>query len=73
MYGIFTYIWLNFMVNVGKYTSPMDPLGTPSITWVDLLGPNSILPIFLGLQQEAGEKSSIYRRGFPPPFSTEAC
>ena len=20
MYGIFTYIWLNFMVNVGKYT-----------------------------------------------------
>ena len=25
--GIFTYIWLKFMVNVGKYTSPMDPLG----------------------------------------------
>ena len=22
MYGIFTYIWLTFMVNVGKYTSP---------------------------------------------------
>ena len=22
--GIFTYIWLNFMVNVGRYTSPMD-------------------------------------------------
>ena len=20
------YIWLNFMVNVGKYTSPMDPI-----------------------------------------------
>ena len=22
MYGIFTYIWLAFMVNVGKYTPP---------------------------------------------------
>ena len=28
MYGIFTYIWLMFMVNVGKYTSLMDPYGT---------------------------------------------
>ena len=28
MYGIFTYIQLIFMVNVGKYTSPMDPMGT---------------------------------------------
>ena len=28
MYGIFTYIWLIFMVNVGAYTSPMDPMGT---------------------------------------------
>ena len=27
MYGIFTDIWLIFMVNVGKYTSPMDPMG----------------------------------------------
>ena len=27
MYGIFTYIWLIFLVNVGKYTSPMDPMG----------------------------------------------
>ena len=29
MYGIFPYIWLIFMVNVGnvgKYTSPMDPM-----------------------------------------------
>jgi len=25
--GVFTYIWLIFMVNVGKYTSPMDPMG----------------------------------------------
>ena len=24
MYGIFTYIWLICMINVGKYTSPMD-------------------------------------------------
>ena len=27
MYGIFTYIWLICMANVGKYTSPMDPMG----------------------------------------------
>ena len=27
MYGIFTYIWLISMVNVGKYTSPMDGMG----------------------------------------------
>ena len=27
MYGIFPYIWLIFMVNVGNYTSPMDPMG----------------------------------------------
>ena len=25
--GIFTYIWLIFMVNVGKYASPMGPMG----------------------------------------------
>ena len=31
--GIFTYIWLIFMVKVGEYTSPMEPLGkaTPSL------------------------------------------
>ena len=27
MYGIFSYIWLICMVNAGKYTSPMDPMG----------------------------------------------
>ena len=27
MYGIFIYIWLIFMVNVGKYTSPMQAMG----------------------------------------------
>ena len=27
MYGIFTYIWLIVMVNVGIYTSPMDGMG----------------------------------------------
>ena len=29
--GIFTYIWLIFMVNVGRYTSPMDPLGSKEV------------------------------------------
>ncbi len=29
MYGIFIYIWLIFMVNVGKYTvRPMDPMAS---------------------------------------------
>ena len=27
MYGIFTYLWFVLMVNVGEYTSPMDPMG----------------------------------------------
>ena len=27
IYGIFTYIWEIFMVNVDKYTSPMDGMG----------------------------------------------
>ena len=27
MYGIFTYIWSIFMVNVGKYASPMEHMG----------------------------------------------
>ena len=29
MYGIYiyTYIWLIFMVNVGEYSSPVDPMG----------------------------------------------
>ena len=29
--GIFIYIWLKFMANVGKYTSDMDPMG--NIPW----------------------------------------
>ena len=32
MYGIFTYIWLIFMVNVGEYASPMDPMGY--VSWL---------------------------------------
>ena len=31
--GIFTYIWLICMGNVGKYTSPMDPLGSGQKCW----------------------------------------
>ena len=27
MYGIYPYIWIKFMVNVGKYTIPMDSMG----------------------------------------------
>ena len=35
MYGIYTYIWLIFMVNVGKYTSPMDPMGYTHLNWYE--------------------------------------
>ena len=31
MYGIFTYIYHNNQPNVGKYTSPMDPMGMESL------------------------------------------
>ena len=31
MYGIITYIWLIFIVDVGKYSSPMDPVGLLTI------------------------------------------
>ena len=31
MYGIFTYVWLILIVNVGKYISPMDKLGDVNI------------------------------------------
>ena len=27
MYGIFIYLWLKYMVHVGKNSSPMDPMG----------------------------------------------
>ena len=30
MYGMFTYIYHTFMINVGNYTSPMDPMGSIS-------------------------------------------
>ncbi len=36
MYCIFTYIWLIFRVNVGKYTSPMDPMGYTLSIWADV-------------------------------------
>ena len=36
MYDIFAYIWLMFMGNVGKYTSPMDHMGI-NMRWL-LLG-----------------------------------
>ena len=31
MYGIFTYIYQKNHLNVGKYTSPMDPMGKPHL------------------------------------------
>ena len=36
-YGIFTYMWLIFMVNVGTYTSPMDQLGKYTVNFIHKL------------------------------------
>ena len=38
MYGIFSYIYHKNEPNVGKYTSPMDPMGTEGGTILDILG-----------------------------------
>ena len=43
MYGIFTYIWLKNMVNVGRYTSPIDGMG-------ERLAPPFIFEAGLGLE-----------------------
>ncbi len=37
MYGIFAYIWVFCMVNVGKYTSPMDPMCIEDDTKLDTM------------------------------------
>ena len=36
MYGMFTNIWLIFMLNVGTYASPMDPMGMKKI-WANFI------------------------------------
>ena len=47
MCGIFTYIWFIFMVNVGKYTSPMDAYGI-IIHPNESMWKNLLLPSFWG-------------------------
>ena len=56
MYGIFTYIWLNFMVNVGKYTIH----GSYGFETVDLRRNKShiIPPADLAIRQMALTKDS---------------
>ena len=39
MYGIFTYIYHKNQLNVGKYTSPIDPLGNTGPTGSRELSP----------------------------------
>lgn len=44
MYGVSTYIWVKFMVYVGKYSIPMDPLGIVlTIDPSDFQGPQSLI------------------------------
>ena len=45
MYGIFTYIWLIFMVNVGNYTSHMDGMGIITCVFVDFQRVNYIISL----------------------------
>ena len=56
MYGIFTYIFWIFPVNVAKYTSPMDPIGSNSVRIVEKQGDG-----FLGSSaQKSGEPKILY-------------
>ena len=49
MYGIYTYIWLIFMVNVGKYTIPyMDPMGNRFSKKKDKSSLATFSPLILG-------------------------
>ena len=45
MYGIFTYIWVIYGVNVGKYSSTMDHLGR------NMIGPQERLHDEYGVSQ----------------------
>ena len=55
MYGIFAYIWLIFMVNVGKDTvRPMDPMGLEKATQC-LKFCEKIVPFFGGPGKRARE------------------
>ena len=70
MYGMFPYIWLIFMVNVGKHTSPMDPFGLYTVEGQDFVPRNSTSHIFLGAKSDAWPiNESIRQRlrslGFP--------
>ena len=44
--GIFTYIWLRFMVNVGKYSSPMEHLGKGNPRYRDFFKKKSCIYIY---------------------------
>ena len=66
--GISTYIWFIFVVNVGKYISPMDGMGLPSTFFWD---PGSSLefPVQekLKLLKDLQEQQDLH----PPPHLTQ--
>ena len=53
----FTHMWLIFMVNVGKYTSPMDPMGY--IASNEVCGFNDVVVFF----QDVPSKFDLRRMG----------
>ena len=67
MYGIFTYIWLIYMVNVGIYISYMDPMGigdyTTHVQWGLIIINHEMRICFLNNQD------SIWKVGYPGFFS----
>ena len=80
MYGIFTYIWLMFMVNVGKYASPRDPIWMRLFLW---FSKSCCLMTYMGFQFQATwwgaldfepdriPKKSVWPSGFGNKFCTE--
>ena len=54
MYGTFTYIWLIFLANLGKYTSPMDPMDSLTKTF----HPASVVARHIVLQ----DRYQVHRR-----------
>ena len=55
MYGIFTYIWLKFMVNVAKYT--INPTGMNKFLWTS--EEKTIAILFIGQIHEEAWKLGI--------------
>ena len=66
MYGIFTYIWAIFVVNVGKYSSTMEHMGVIWGVWTEYSFQDLLVNAF---------KFAINRESLGPigPFALLSC